>query len=103
MAHIIPIKMTDADAVQIVRGCAKNSTKVSFCEHAMQQMRKRHISTTQVMDCLAKGQIYEPVCRDVRGDWKLTLEHVACATVIRVAVAIKYNSSGERIVVITAF
>ena len=103
MAHIVPIKMSDADALKIVRGCAKDSAKIDFCDHARQQMRKRQITTTQVLECLAKGNIYEPVHRDIRGDWKLTLEHVACAVVIRVVIAIKYNDSGQRIVVVTAF
>lgn len=103
MVHIVPIRMSDSDALQIIKGCAADSAKVYFCEHARKQMQKRQITTKQVFECLSKGQIYEPVHRDVRGDWKLTLEHAACATLVRVAVAIKYNNSGQRIVVITAF
>jgi Domain of unknown function (DUF4258) len=103
MAKIIPIQLSDKAALGIARECAKYTSRVMFCGHALQQMKKRGITAKQVKDCLLKGRVYEPVHRDIKGDWRMTIEHQMSCLTIRVAIAIKYNGNGEKIIVVTAF
>jgi hypothetical protein len=103
MSTIIPIKMNDNDAIEILRRCVADDSKVFICQHARERMKERNITRPQVLSCLERGKIIESPCRDPRGDWRCTIEHYTSGNVVTVAVAIKYNDNGERIVVVTVF
>lgn len=103
MSKVIPIKMNDADALSILRGCVANDSRVFISPHAKERMLERNITLKQVLTCIEKGRITESPYRDVRGDWRCSIEHYTSGSAVTVAIAFKYNNSGERIVVVTVF
>lgn len=56
---------------------------------------------TQVLTCLRKGTICEPVHQSIHGDWKATIEHLSAGEEVRVVVAIERPDDGDVAVVIT--
>jgi hypothetical protein len=103
MPSIIPIKMSNNDALTILRRCVTNDALIFISSHAIERMIERNITRKQIIACLEKGTITEAPHRDVRGDWRCRIEHYTAGDVITVAVAFKFNAAGERIVVITVF
>jgi len=103
MSIVIPIKMNDADALAILRRCAVNDSKVFICPHAKERMIERNITLKQILSCIEKGKISESPYRDIKGDWRCSIEHYTSGNAVTVAVAFKYNNNGERIVVVTVF
>jgi len=103
MSKVIPIKMNDADALSILHGCVANDSRVFISPHAKERMLERNITLKQVLACIEKGRITESPYRDVRGDWRCSIEHYTSGNAVTVAIAFKYNNSGERIVVVTVF
>ncbi len=97
------IDLTQYRALQIVRGAARDSAQVFYTAHALQRMRQRRVTPTQVMRCLAHGRISEGPARDVmKGGWKCTLEHYSAGDAIGISVGIETITSGE-ITIITVF
>lgn len=103
MSKVIPIKMNDVDALTILRGCVVNDSRIFICPHAKERMIERNITRKQVLTCIEKGKISESPYRDVKGDWRCSIEHYTSGNAVTVAIAFKYNNSGERIVVVTVF
>lgn len=66
-------------------------------------MTERNITPLQILTCLEKGRITESPHRDVRGDWRCTIEHYTAGNIINVAAAIKYNNKGVYTVIVTVF
>lgn len=102
MTSVEYLKMTDADALRILRVCAADDSKVFISQHARERMVQRKITRPQILRCLENGKISESPYRDPKGDWRCTIEHYTAGSVITVAVAIKYNN-GERTVIVTVF
>jgi len=95
--------MSDHSFLTTVRALAFDSSTVKVSRHASERMVQRKISMTQVLECLRRGSIYEAAHQDVKGDWKATLRHVWAGDEVCVAVALKRNSDGDVIAVITVF
>lgn len=100
MADPIPLRMNDATALKLLRDIASDSSRVIFTHHALQRMQQRKVSTTQVLACLQRGIVAEPVALDLHGNWKLTVTHRAAGAELDVAVAIDVP---RRAIVITVF
>jgi Domain of unknown function (DUF4258) len=100
MAEAVPLRMNDATALKLLREIAGDSARVIFTRHAMQRMRQRKVSPMQVLTCLQRGIVSEPVALDLHGNWKLTLSHCVAGKDLDVAVAIDVPN---RAIVITVF
>ena len=100
MADPVPLRMNDATALKVLREIAADSARVVFTHHALQRMRQRKVSTAQVLACLQRGIVAEPVALDLHGNWKLTVTHRAAGMELNVAVAIDLP---KRAIVITVF
>lgn len=94
------MRMNDASALKLLREIAADSAQVIFTHHALQRMRQRKVSTSQVLTCLQRGIVAEPVALDLHGNWKLTVTHRAAGAELDVAVAIDLPN---RAIVITVF
>ncbi len=97
--NVLKFKMSDANATKLLRSISANSINVKFTHHALKQMRRRKITALQVVNCLQKGQISEPVHLDIHGLWKLTVTRTCAGESIAVAVSIDSPNA----IVITAF
>ena len=100
MPDPVPLRMNDTTALRILREIAEDSARVIFTKHASQRMRQRKVSPVQVIACLQRGIIREPVALDLHGNWKLTVSHRVAGRDLNVAVAIDVPS---RAIVITVF
>lgn len=94
------MRMNDATALQVLREIASDSARVIFTKHARQRMRQRKVSPVQIIACLLRGIVAEPVALDLHGNWKLTLSHRVAGKDLNVAVAIDVPS---RAIIITVF
>lgn len=100
MVQPVPLRMNDATALKVLREIARDSANVVFTHHARQRMRQRKITPAQVLACLQRGIVSEPVTLDVYGNWKLTVSQRVSGKNLDVAVAIDVPS---RAIVITVF
>jgi hypothetical protein len=100
MAEPVPMRMNDATALKVLREIATDSARVILTDHARQRMRQRKVSPVQVLTCLQRGIISEPVALDLHGNWKLTVAHRVAGKDLNVAVAIDVPN---RAIVITVF
>ncbi len=101
--NVIPLNLTDAAAVEIVRRAAESGL-VIITNHAQARMFERDIDRAQVFDCLKRGRVKEPVHKDIgTGNWKLTMERVSSGQLVTVPVAISYKKQGTYAVVITVY
>jgi len=100
MPDPVPLRMNDATALKLLREIAQDSAKVIFTEHAKARLRGRKVTPVQVITCLQRGIISEPVALDLYGNWKLTVTHRVAGQNLDVAVAI---SVPDKAIVITLF
>ena len=100
MPDPVPLRMNDTTALRILREIAEDSARVIFTKHASQRMRQRKVSPVQVIACLQRGIIREPVALDLHRNWKLTVSHRVAGRDLNVAVAIDVPN---RAIVITVF
>lgn len=94
------MRMNDATALKVLREIAEDSAQVIFTQHARLRMRQRKVSPVQVLACLQRGIVSEPVALDVHGNWKLTVTQRVAGKELNVAVAIDVP---KRAIVITVF
>ena len=100
MAEPVSLRMNDASVLGLLREIAADSARVIFTHHARQRMRQRKVSPVQVIACLQRGVVREPVALDLHGNWKLTVSHRVAGKDLDVAVAIDVPN---RAIVITVF
>lgn len=100
MPEPVPLRMNDASALKVLREIAKDSARVILTDHARLRMRQRKVSPVQVLACLQRGIVSEPVALDLHGNWKLTVAHRVAGKDLNVAVAIDVP---KRAIVITVF
>lgn len=100
MVEPVPLPMSDARAVKLLREICADSGNVKFTDHARKRMAQRKVTPVQVIDCLVKGIIAEPGAPDMHGNWKLTMTRRAGGREVQVAAAIDLP---RRVVVITVY
>lgn len=99
--NVVPLTLTSAKALEIVRGVAADTSRVFFTPHAEQQMRRRRITRPQVLACLRQGRITEaPYWDNVHGTWPLTMERLTAGERVTVGLAIDLK---VQVIIITAF
>ena len=100
---VVPIGLSPVRARQLVREVAQDSARVFFTGHAQRKMRERRITQTQVLRCLAHGQVVEGPTRDMKGNWTMKLEVLSAGDLITVVAALDRDGAGNMIIVITVF
>lgn len=100
-----PKALTAEQAVALVRQLAKDGS-YRFTEHALDRMHERHITATQVISVLKRGDLISGPERSEQGTWKIQLSDIAAGERITVTAAI--DSEGVRqvvlvVVVVTVF
>lgn len=101
--NVVAFDLTPVTAKRLLKTIASDSDRVSFTEHGERKMRKRHITRTQVLRCLSHGNIVEGPYRDIKGNWKMTVEMFSAGETLSVVAALDRDTSGEMIIVITAY
>lgn len=94
------MRVNDATALKLLREIAQDSGNVILTTHARLRMRQRKVTPVQIITCLQRGIVSEPVALDMHGNWKLTVTHRVAGKDLNVAVAIDVPS---RAIVITVF
>lgn len=103
MAESIPLRMSDAAMLRIIRRLAQDSCNVFVTAHARKRMKQRRITLMQVLSCLRKGSIGEPAHQDISGSWKCTMTYRWAGDEISVAAALQRDEDGDWIAVVTVF
>lgn len=89
--------------LRLIRELAKDTGNVFIEPHAKKQMKRRHITRTQVYACLRVGAIDEHAHENIRGNWKCTLRHHHAGDLVRVVAALEKDESGNWIAIVTVF
>jgi hypothetical protein len=93
-----PDRLSQADAIRLVRELAADSKNVGLSKHCRERMQERDITLRQILDCLLKGTISDGPTMDIYGNWKMDIYRAADD--LTCAVAIEWRS---HLIVITAF
>lgn len=106
MKNVIDIKtyeLTASDAKKKIAAICENNERLKITTHTEQRMIERKITRTQILRCLINGRIIEGPYRDIRGNWKVTIESFSAGEPITVAAVIDRDSIGELILIVTAY
>lgn len=101
--NVVELDLSPDHAKRILNQVAAQSERVFFTEHAEHRMRERRITRTQVIRCLLHGKITEGLCRDIKGNWKFTIETLSAGDPLLVAAALDKDGKGNYVVVITTY
>ena len=103
-SNVIELNMSPDTAKRIIKEIVEDSSsRVIFTTHAMERMAERRITRTQVFKCLMHGCVVEGPAPDIKGNMSLTMEVKSAGDVVSVVTALKRNSSGNFVIVITVF
>jgi hypothetical protein len=99
-AKVVPFEMKPQAFLERVRKLSASSANVIFLPHARERMRKRRITTDQVLEVLRRGSIApgENPAPDIYGNWKATLRKNVAGDEVKVAAALD-----KSVVVITVY
>jgi len=100
MAQVVPLTLTPATALKVVRELAADTGRIVVIRHGKNRQRKRKITRRQIELCLQKGSITEGPFMNPHGNWQVNLYRHAAGAEVTCVVAIDW---GERLLVITAF
>jgi hypothetical protein len=92
--------MNDSDALKIVRERTKNSANIVLTPHAKLRCKQRKITLLQIIKCLERGIVSEPVHINAHGNWQLNLSCRAAGEDITCSVAI---DTTRLLIIITTF
>lgn len=99
---VLVFQMSKPSAIALIRRLAQDS-KVGWTEHVKRQMKKRRISSTQVLRCLEKGVITEGPAMDIKGNWTCRLQLFTAGETISVVTAITHEEDKEYLEIITVY
>lgn len=99
-AKVVPFEMKPQAFLDRVRKLSASSANVVFSSHARARMRKRSITSDQVLEVLRRGSIApgENPAPDIYGNWKATLRKNVAGEEVNVAAALD-----KGVVVITVY
>lgn len=103
MSQTVKPFLTDKRARELLKAAGTEGSRLFFSAHAEERMKHRRISRKQVLETLRNGVISEPLHRDVRGDWRCSVNWFYAGLGLTVAVAFKLLDSGEMVVVVTVY
>jgi hypothetical protein len=100
MADIVPLRMSQAAALRVIRELAQDSLNVVFLPHARKRMKKRRITPIMIYACLKAGSITEGPFLNANGNWQVTMERMLAGEELVAVVAIE---RGQTLLVITVY
>ena len=101
--NVLELDLTPVHAKRILEDVAQESGRVYFTNHAEERMIERNITRHQVLRCLKHGNIIEGPCRNINGNWQLSIHVFSAGENITVVAALNKDKSGNYIIVITAY
>jgi hypothetical protein len=100
MGEIVPLQLTSAAALQIVREIAADTNRIVVLSHGRKRGRQRRITRRQIELCVQRGTITEGPFLNQHGNWQVSLYRHAAGEEITCAVAIEWRT---HVLVITTF
>jgi len=100
MAEIVPLKMTAATALRMIREIAVDSDNIVIVPHGKKRGRDRRISRSQIEACIRKGSISEGPFLNAHHNWQVSMYRHAAGEEMTCVVAIDLPS---RLIVITVY
>jgi hypothetical protein len=101
MGKVVQFKVTERKALDFVRACAADSSKVFVDPHALKRMKQRKLTYEQVIRCLLKGIVTEgPYQHNRSGKWRLNLTRVVAGDHVTVVAEMDFTSD---VLVVTVF
>jgi hypothetical protein len=100
MAEVVPLTLTSANALKVIRGIASDSSRIIVVAHAKMRGRQRSITRRQIELCVQRGTITEGPFLNAHGNWQVNLFRHAAGEEITCVVAIDWP---ERLIVVTVF
>jgi hypothetical protein len=100
MAEIVPLTLTSAAALRMIRQIAGDTNNIVVLPHGKKRGRQRKITRRQIELCVQRGSITEGPFVNQHGHWQVTLFRHAAGEEISCAVAIDWQSL---VLVITTF
>ena len=91
-SHVLrfPNRPTADELVRRIRELAADSDNIDFAQpHFKEQLEKRDLSMTQVLDVIRNGEPLKGPRRDDYGDWRIKLAKVSAGRRVQVVVAVK--------------
>ncbi|MDH5731056.1 MAG: DUF4258 domain-containing protein [Gammaproteobacteria bacterium] len=95
------IKKLDLTKPRAIEICKDKSKKVFFTDHALERMRQRKLTRSQVERCIRTGALIEGPSIGSKGEWECKFELFTAGDKIAVVVGLLYEDPGKRILVIT--
>lgn len=100
MAQIVPLTLTSAHALRMVRQLAADTNNIVIIGHARKRGRQRAINRRQVELCIQRGSICEGPFMNPKGNWQVNMYRHAAGEEIECIVAIDW---GRSLIVVTVF
>lgn len=100
MAEVVPLALTAAHALKIIRQLAADTNNIVIIPHARKRGRQRRISRRQVELCVQRGTISEGPFLNAKGHWQVNLYRHAAGEEMECVVAIEW---GKSLIVVTVF
>lgn len=87
---------------RIIRQLAADSGRVAISNHALQRMRKRGITRTEVGRCLRNGQQQGEAIVNDHGNWQVEISHRVAGRRV-VVQAVLLENGDQRVLVVTTW
>jgi Domain of unknown function (DUF4258) len=100
MAEVVPLDLTEAAALRMLKELAAESRRIVILGHCQKRMVRRHVSRRQVELCLQKGTITEGPLMNTHGNWQVNVFRHAAGEELTCTVAIEWAA---RLLVVTVF
>ena len=97
-------RYSKAELLRLIRDVSQNDDgRLIFSRHALERMRQRGITDTEVMNLLESpvSRIPHEPEEDLRGDWRISIRGAAAGRDLEVAVAVKAPVGQGNIIVVT--
>lgn len=103
MSSVKPLKPRESSVRQWLKEAGEGKRRLLISPHAQERMKERKIGRRQVLETLKHGTISEALHKDVRGDWRCNVSGRHAGMRITLGVVLKFQESGEWIVIATVF
>jgi hypothetical protein len=100
MAQVVPLTLTTAAALRMIKQLAANSGQIVILDHCQGRMVKWRITRRQIELCLQKGTIVEGPFMNAHGNWQVNMFRHAAGEELTCTLAIEWAT---QLLVITAF
>ena len=100
MAEIVPLALTAAHALKMVRQLAADTSNIVIIAHARRRGKQRKINRRQVELCCQLGTICEGPFMNPKGNWQVNMYRHAAGEEMECVVAIDW---GRSLIVVTVF